>query len=292
MILLTQKRGNRERRFLLKDHPRPNIKELPGLYAELDNLAQRAEALIRDLSPDLFDRDEETIKFGDMTKRDLRRLVSKDPSTMVIALTRVCGLSEREFNRLFRLKGAYGLRESNWIEGEKEDLFLEAIIELLPKRMYLETFLYAFYKMWEEHQKRHYRGRFEKDVRAFFKAHGYQCEKIKHPTEVNGAIPPFNPQVVMQIRTGVMRDLVKRAKEFSQEFELSIEHFPNAKFIVIFKIPSHELERREEIRQKIYEQRIEKKYDAVIFQDELEVVLTKFEDWGVQKTYSFLTRAR
>lgn len=69
--------------------------------------------------------------------------------------------------------------------------------------VHLETFLYTFYKMWEEHQKRHYRAKFEEDVRAFFQSHGYECEKITQPTEVNGAIPPSNPQVVMQIRTGV-----------------------------------------------------------------------------------------
>jgi len=274
---------SKDNSFLLKDHPRPNINELPGLYAELDSLSKQVEAVIRSLPNSQFDRDENIILFEKITKTEFRRLIAKNPSTMVIAFTRVCGLSDREFSRLFRLKNAYNLRESNWIGGNKEDLFLKAIMGLLPKRMHLETFLYTFYKMWEEHQKRHYRGSYEKDVRSFFRAHGYNCEKITQPTEVNGAIPPYKPQVVMQIRTGVMKDLVKRAKEFSQEYELSIEHFPNAKFIVVFKIPPHELERREEIRQKIYEQRVDKTYDAIIFQDELGEALKKFVEWEIPR---------
>jgi len=286
---MTLKKGDKDDlNFLLKNHPRPNIRELPGLYAELDNLSQRAEAVILNLPKHLFD-EAEIIHFGEMTEREFGRLVAQDPSTMVIAFTRICGLSDREFHRLFGLKGVYSLRESYRIGGEKEDIFLKSIMSLLPKRMHLETFLYTFYKMWEEHQKRHHRAKFEADVRAFFRAHGYHCEKITQPTEVNGAIPPYNPHVVMQIRTGVMKDIVKRAKEFSSEYDRSIEHFPNTKFIVIFKIPPHQLNRRDEVREKICEQRETKKpYDAVIFQDELEDALKKFEEWGVPKDISIL----
>jgi len=91
--------------------------------------------------------------------------------------------------------------------------------------------------------------------------------------------------VVMQVRTGVRKDLVKRAKEFSSEFDNSINAFPKAKFIVIFRVPLHELGRRDEIRQVIIEQRREKRpYDAVLFQDELENALKKLEEWGIPKT--------
>jgi len=57
--------------------------------------------------------------------------------------------------------------------------------------------------------------------------------KIIRPTEVNGAIPPENPRLVMQVRTRVRKDLVKRAKEFSSEFDKSVEAFPNAKLMII-----------------------------------------------------------
>ena len=187
---------------MLKDHPRPNVKELPGLYAELDNLVQRAEAAIRGLPEHLFDKDKEIIHFGKMSENEFKRLVAEDPSTMIIAFTRVCGLSDREFLRLFGLKDVYKLRKSWQTDQESQAIFVRAVMSLLPKQMHLETFLYTFYKMWEEHQKRHYRAKCEEDVRAFFRAHGYECRKLTHPIEVNGAIPPSSPQVVIQVRTG------------------------------------------------------------------------------------------
>jgi hypothetical protein len=276
--------------LMLRDHPRPNIKELPGLYAELDNLVKRAEIAIRNLPKPIFDKRRNIIYFRKMTESEFKKLVARDSSTMVIALTRVCGLSDREFSRLFGLKNVYNLRESWRTDQKGRATFTRATMSLLPKQMHLETFLYTFYKMWEEHQKRHYRAKFEEDVRAFFRAHGYECEKIAYPIEVNGAIPPSTPQVVMQVRTGVRKDLVKRAKEFSSEFDKSRKAFLGAKFMAIFKIPPHELDRRNEIRQVIVDQRKGKKpYDAVLFQDELNDALRKLKRWGISKTSSPVT---
>jgi len=242
------------------------------------------EKAIRGLPPDLFDDRDEVVFFGSMTKEDLEKLVGSDPSALVIALTRVCGLSDREFYRLYGLKEVYVLRES-WVKDqERRDLFLEIIAKLLPEQMHLETFLYTFYKMWEEHQKRHHRARFEEDVRVYFRAHGYECRKISRPLEVNGAIPPSKPEVVIQVRTGVRKDLVKRAKEFSSEFDKAHAAFPRAKFLIVFKIPTHELDRREEIRHVIESQRTRKRqYDAILFQDELENAIAKLRQWNVQK---------
>jgi len=269
----------------LEDYPRPNIKELPGLYAELDDLVRHAEIAIRNLPERLFDEGTEVINFGEMTENEFRDLVGRDPNVMVIAFTRVCGLSDREFSRLFRLKDVYRLRDSWNSDQEGANTFVKAMRQLLPQQMRLETFLYTFFRMWEEHQKRHHRARFEENVRTFFGTHGYECKKITHPTEVNGAIPPENPRLVIQVRTGVRKDLVKRAKEFSSEFDKSIEAFPNAKFMIVFKIPQHELDRRDEIRQVIIDQRKGKKpYDIVLFQDELEDALKKLEEWRVPKS--------
>ena len=260
------------------------MNELPGLYADLDRLAETAEVLIRGLPKSLFDEDNEIISFGSMSVSDLAELIGRAPDIMVIAFTRVCGLSDREFSRLFGLTNVYKLRRShNWLTGKDEGLFLRSIHGLLPKHMHLETFLYTFYKMWEEHQKRHYRARFEKDVRAFFQAHGYSCEKITVPTELNGAIPPLDPRVLLQIRTGVRKDLVKRAKEFSTEFDEGIKAFPKARFIVVFRIPEHELDRREEIREVIISQRSGRPYDGVFFHDELEDALNNLQEWNIPR---------
>lgn len=273
-----------------KDYPRPNIKELPGLYAELDSLIQRVETILRRLPEHLFEPDEEIIHFEKMTEKELRHLIATDPSVLVIAFTRVCGLSDREFYRLYGLKNVYSLRDSWATKQKSREVFIRAIMGLLAQPMRLETFLYTFYKMWEEHQKRHFRGRFEKEVHAFFRVHGYRIEKLTKPTEVNGAIPPSSPQVVMQIRTGVRKDLVKRAKEFSSEFDESIKAYSDAKFLVIFKIPSHQLDRREEIREVIIAQRRGKRpYDGVFFQDELERAIECLQKWNIPKNRSIET---
>ncbi len=271
----------------LGDYPRPNIKELPGLYAELDTLIQHAETAIRSLPERLFNRGTEVIHFREMTENEFRGLIGQDPNVMIIAFTRVCGLSDREFSRLYGLENVYRLRESWQNDQDSANTFVKTMLQLLPKQMHLETFLYTFFRMWEEHQKRHHRARFEEDVRTFFNTHGYECRKITHPTEVNGAIPPENPRLVMQVRTGVRKDLVKRAKEFSSEFDRSIEAFHNAKFMVVFKIPPHELEKRDDIRQVIIDQRKGKKpYDIVLFQDELEEALRRLEKWHIEKSDS------
>jgi len=269
----------------LEDYPRPNIEELPGLYAELDDLVHRAEMAIRNLPERLFNQGTEVIHFGEMTENEFRDLVGRDPDVMIIAFTRTCGLSDREFSRLFGLENVYRLRKSWQSDQDGAKAFTKAMMHLLPEQMRLETFLYTFFRMWEEHQKRHHRARFEEDVRTFFNTHGYECRKITHPTEVNGAIPPENPRLVMQVRTGVRKDLVKRAKEFSSEFDRSVEAFPNAKFMIVFKIPHHELNRRDEIKQVIIDQRKGRKpYDIVLFQDELEDALRKLEEWRIPKS--------
>lgn len=268
----------------LEDYPRPNKQELPGLYAELDKLLLRVEKTIKKLPKRFLDK--EIIRFGKIGEFELKKLISEDPEMMVKALTRVCGLTVRECSRLFGLKEVYRLCSSkNWIPGGKdENLFIKIVMDLLPEEMCLETFLYTFYKMWEGDQRRHYRAKFEKEIRKFFRARGYNCEKITKPIEADAAIPPDDPRVLIQTRVGVIRDLEKRAKEFNSEFTHTTREFPDARFVVIYNIPPHELGRRDEFRQKILGRRIGRRsYDAVFFQDELELALQRFKEWRIPK---------
>jgi len=276
----------------IKDFPRPNFEELPSLYDELDRLADRVEKAIRSLKNELFDPHSELISFDKISEDDMIGLIRKDPEALVPAFTRVCGLTVREFERLYGLENVYKLRNRlRWqMPTEDERKFAKAIVEQLGSaKMYLETFVYTFYKMWEEHQKRHARGRkAEEDVRKFFEDHGYECKKLTEPVEVNGAIPPASDpkkvRVVIPIRTGVRRDLVKRAKEYSSEFDRFKNEFPNAKVIIVFRIPRYELDIKEEIRETIIEERRDKEpYDGVFFYDELRDALERFEEWKIPK---------
>jgi len=284
--------------FDLRNLPRPNFEEMPSFYDELDELAKRVEAAIRNLKPELFNTEEEVIFFNKMTKNDLVELIKKDPEAMVPALTKVCGLSVRQFERLHNLRDVYRLRSPKlWrVEklGRNAITFVEVILEYLNgAEMHLETFIYTFYKLWEEERKRFVRGRkAEEELREFLRQHGYSCGKITAPVEIDVAIlPSKNPsevRVVMPVRTGVRRDLVKRAKEFSRECDEFRRNFPNAKVVVMFRIPRHELDRKDEIRGVIAEQRAGlMPYDGIFFQDELQELIRKLEMWRVPKSNSY-----
>mgnify|MGYP000111886617 CR=1 FL=1 len=273
--------GFRVEDFLAKI-PRPNLDELFELYEHLDEMVTRAAKILSQLSS--YDRDSGFIDFSKMTERELLEVISEDPYVFVPLFTTICGLSIREFERLYGVRNIYSLRERFLKEGKKEKKFVKVIKSLLSSRLHIETILYKFYKNWEEHQKRHERGRsLEEKVRQFFRDAGYNCEKIDSPVEVDAAIPSDNPMVVMPIRTGVIRDLDKRAKEFATEFREIKRHFPRAKFVVIFGISKHELSERDLIRRKIEEHGPPEGYDAIVFHDELESLLSKFEEWKIPR---------
>jgi len=212
---------------------------------------------------------------------------------MIPFFVMICGFSVRELERLYNIKDVYSLR-ANVSEQEKLAAFAEAVEDNLRHPIHLETALYKFYKNWEEHQKRHYRGRkSENFVIETLRQHKYPAGKIKvrcrgKEREIDCAIPPDpqNPRVVIMIRHGVFRDLVKRAKEYSTEFDELVECFPDIKFVVIYFISSHEKNRMDEIRSRIESEREGRRpYDLIILTpSEVNcVLLKKLEEWKIQK---------
>jgi hypothetical protein len=205
----------------------------------------------------------------------------------------ICGFSVRELERLYGIKDVYTLR-TNIKDERKLNAFAEAIVDNLRYPLSLEAVLYKFYKNWEEHQKRHYRGReAEEFVIEVLKKYGYDAGKIKvlckgKEREIDCAIPPDsqNLRVAIMIRRGVFRDLVKRAKEYSAEFDELMECYPNVKFVVVYFVSPHERERMNEIRSRIESEREGKRpYDLIILTSEeiTEVLLKKLKEWGVPK---------
>jgi len=264
--------------------PRPNISELLDLYGELDEMTERVAEILVKLPKHLYDRDKQMLLLGGMTDEELLRAVKEDHDVLVPFFTTICGLSIREFERLYGVESVYSMRDRFDPRGEREKKFIMAIKELLPPQIHIETVLYKFYKNWEEHQKRHARGKsLEEQVRKFFRDRGYSCEKVTSPVEVDAAIPSRDPMVVMPIRIGVFRDIVKRAKEFGSEFGELRKHFPKARFVVIFGIPRHELHQRDSIRERIKEYGPVAGYDAILFQDELKNLLPKLEQWNIPR---------
>lgn len=263
---------------LLKKIPRPVFDELPQLYNELDEMARKVAEILS--KSRFYDRDTGLVHFERMSEEDLLDLMRSSPSELVPLLVTFCGLSIRELEA-HGVKDVYKLRET--FDDVKAKRLVTIVKGLLNAPYSIETVIYKFYKNWEEHQIRQYRAKVEREIRQFFRSRGYDCKKLKKPIEVDGAIPPKNPKVVFQIRTGVMKDLRKRAKEFSKEYEAAKEKFPHAHFVPIYIPREHELKHKEDIRRIIMEEGGNKYELVVISKDELPKLLKKLEEWRVPK---------
>lgn len=278
---------------ILKKIPRPNYSELPSLYEDLDLMTRRiGEILVRSV---LFEHDSLMIRFDKADKEDIISLIMKDPDVMIPFFVMLCGFSVRELERLYGIKNIYSLRKIGIKDRERLATFAEAIEDNLKHPIHLETALYKFYKNWEEHQKRHYRAKeAEEFVINTLRRYGYragkieiECEGVKR--EIDCAIPPDprEMRVAIQIRRGVFRDLVKRAKEYSSEFDELLKCRPNIKFVVVYFVSPHERSRIEEIRERIESERKGKRsYDLIILtpNDVVNILIRKIEEWDIPKS--------
>lgn len=278
---------------ILKKIPRPNYNELQPLYNMLDEMSKEIYTILT--CSKFFEVKFRTIRFNEMTEQDIAYLIKKKPNVMVPFFVMICGFSVRELERLYGIQNVYSLRES--IDEHKLKKFSRVIKELLKHELSLETVLYKFYKNWEEHQKRHRRAQeVEEYVMNILKKKGYNVRKDiveieGKKREIDCAIlPPSatsidkNILVAIQIRTGVFRDLVKRAKEYSTEFDELMERYPEAKFVVVYLVPLHEEKKLEKIRKQIESERSGKRpYDLVLLtkQDVENLLIKKLEEWGI-----------
>jgi len=276
---------------ILKKIPRPNYSELPSLYRDLDQMAKRVGNVL--IHSELFESKTLLIKFDKANKTKIIELLRKDPEVLVPFFVMICGFSVRELERLYGIRDVYSLR-NNTGDMRKLDVFAEAITDNLKHPIHLETALYKFYKNWEEHQKRHYRGReAENLVINVLRECGYNTGKIKvlckdKEREIDCAIPPdpHNLRVAIMIRRGVFRDLIKRSKEYSTEFDELVECYPNIRFVVVYFVSPHERDRIDEIRSRIESEREGKRpYDLIILTPEeiTTILIKKLEEWGIPR---------
>lgn len=133
---------------ILKKIPRPNYAEFPDLYEELDNMTRQIAGLLSPLT------EGDWVRFDRASPEDLFTILSKAPDVAVPFFMMLCGFSERELERLYNLKNIYAARREEVLRR-----FAEVVARHLRHPLHLETALYKFYKNWEEHQKRHRRGR-------------------------------------------------------------------------------------------------------------------------------------
>jgi len=269
---------------ILKKIPRPNRDELPTLYEDLDEMVRKIGLIL--INSRLYEPETTMIRFDRANEEDILELIKENPDLMIPFFVMVCGFSVRELERLYGIRNVYSIRK-----GEQLYKFSKVVKDNLLMPLYLETLIYKFYKNWEEHQKRHYRGReAEEYVIRILRQNGYNAGKIRvicksKEMEIDCAIPPNNNfKVAIMIREGVFRDLLKRAKEYSTEYDDLLECFPGIKFVLIYFVSPHERRRLDDIKKRIESERQGKKpYDLVILTKEevKDVLLKKLKEWNI-----------
>lgn len=283
---------------ILEKIPRPNFDEFKSLYEEIDCMTREIGRIL--INSMFFDCNNMYIYFDRMNSKDIANLIMENPRVMVPFFIMICGFSERELERLYNVSNVYSLRER--IDEERVATLSNIIRDHLRHPLALETIIYKFYKNWEEHQKRHIRAKqAEEHVREFLRKAGYSVSKIyvkckDKRREIDCAILSEDGRdilVAIQVRTGVFRDLVKRAKEYSTEFDELMECYPRAKFVVIYFISSHEMDRLNEIRKRIEDERRDKRpYDLIVLRpEEMDTLLKKLEEWGIPKSKRIFTHS-
>jgi hypothetical protein len=116
---------------------------------------------------------------------------------------------------------------------------------LLAYPLRLKTMMYKFYKNWEEHQRRHWRGRRAKnEVCTAVKARCGNAGKYVllcggKRREIDCTVPRDKPVVAINVRLGVGEDRTKRIKEFAAELkeakECGVKYF-----VVVYFVPERE----------------------------------------------------
>jgi hypothetical protein len=116
-------------------YPRPNREELPGLYEDLDDILEEAEASIRrHFVIEIDECGHERVVFGEATTSDFLDALWKDSHSLMPLLQKITGLPDREFERLYGEKNIGNLRDrkTDFRDEEQAVKFADALVDLLP----------------------------------------------------------------------------------------------------------------------------------------------------------------
>lgn len=267
------------------DYPQPDKNLLPNLFSHLDESVSTLERILRNHFR-IDDRGgHEIIVWRDAHKQDYLDALYANPEIMVPAMMKITGLTRRVFARVYGIDHVDNIK--NWStkdfrETERGKALAKAIHDLMPEQMYLETALYVFYKSWENDKRRTFRRDYEEVILERLRDVGYPAtkdESIEGKPDI--AIPDTKPyEVLGEVRAVDIDDFQKRAKNFRDEAALAHDNYPDARFVVVAKMPKHQLDRRrEELREGLEKGHI----DLVIFQDEMHIFFDRLATWGIEK---------
>lgn len=271
------------------DFPKASEDLLPDLYEELDEAKDTAESVLQEHFEIESEGDARTVTFGRASKDDFLEAMYEAPEVMVPFFMKISGLPSREFERVYGEKNVDAMKtwtQKDLRESEKGNLFAEALTQVLPDRLYLETCLYTFYLLWENDQRRHQRAKYEEVVRERLEEAGYPNRKGEDLAgKPDLVLPPDTPfKVIGEVRDMHRKDFRKRNKNFDSEARRAKENFPEAKFVVVAKFPKHQIKNnRRELRDMVLDLNPDD-IDAVIFPDEFDDFYELLEEWGVART--------
>ncbi|MFP9060993.1 hypothetical protein ACLI4R_10730 [Natrialbaceae archaeon A-chndr2] len=267
------------------DYPRPDEESLPELFELLDETVEDVERILRRHFEIREQDGHEVIVFEDAEVEDFHRTICDETDAMVAFYMKLTGLTRRVFARKYGIDGVdriKNLSDDGVRESEKTQALAEAAHSLMPDQLYLETALYAFYKMWEVNQRRNIRRQYEDVILNRLREEGYPAtknEKLKGKPDI--VIPDDGSlEVLGEVRAIDIDDFQKRAKNFRDEAEAAKRNYPGTKFVVVAEMPEHQLaRRREELRETILEGQI----DFVVFQDEMDELFDTLDEWDVTR---------
>lgn len=270
------------------DYPRTSEEELPDLYDELDRMLDQIERVLRMQFPVRDAGEGDKVVFGDASTDNYLDAMWADPESMVPFFQKISGLPDREFERQYGIRNIGSSlrgRKTDFRNEDKAIAFAEALDDILPAELYLETLLYTFVTMWENDQRRHYRARYEDTVLEHLNDQGFPASKgNKLPGEPDIVVPESDPyEVTGEIRVIQQKDKKKRFKEFGSEARVAKEHFPETYFVVVANVGNYiTTVDREELRQEIYDEAAGP-IDRIVFQDELDDLVDQLDEWDVTR---------
>lgn len=270
------------------EFPKASEDLLPELYEKLDAAIETVEEVLHLHFRIVNEGDSKVVIFGQATKADFLEAMYEAPEVMVPFFMKISGLPSREFERVYGLKNVDAMKawtQKDLRESEEGDVFAEALIQVLPERLYLETCLYTFYLMWENDQRRHQRAKYEEVVRERLEEAGFPNRKGEDlPGKPDVVLPKSRPfKVIGEVRDMHRKDFRKRNKNFDSEARRAKANFPDAKFVVIAKFPKHQIDsNRQGLREMVLDLNPDN-IDAVIFPDEFDRFYELLEEWGVNR---------
>ncbi|MFC7082265.1 hypothetical protein [Halorussus caseinilyticus] len=271
------------------EFPKASEDLLPDLYERLDEANETAESVLRKQFWIENKGNARVVVFGEATKDDFLEAMHEAPEIMVPFFMKISGLPSREFERVYGVKSVDAIKtwtQKDLRESQKGEVFAEALTQVLPDRLYLETCLYTFYLLWENDQRRHQRAKYEQVVRERLEDAGFPNRKGEDLAgKPDIVLPPDKPfKALGEVRDMHRKDFRKRNKNFDSEARRAKENFPDAKFVVVAKFPKHQIDNnRRELRDMVLDLNPDD-IDAVIFPDEFDRLYELLEEWGISRS--------